>query len=265
MNIKRLKELLGSKSCVQKNFSIKEPKEMTLNELRTKWGTVPAGEGRITTEELLLKSDEELLDWWLKTRERDITGERFSVRGWYHLLYKEILKDKYILDVGCGLGIDGITFAQAGANVTFFDIVKSNIDLVSRICNLLQIKNTKVFYLEDIKSISDLGMYDVIWSQGSLHNAPASTIKMEVQEIVKHLKIGGRWIQLAYPKTRWERDGKLPFDRWGAITDGEGTPWCEWYDLSKLLELLEPAKFKVVLYFEFHNSDFNWFDLVREK
>ena len=39
----------------------------------------------------------------------------------------------------------------------------------------------------------------------------------------------------------------------------------EWYDLDKLLSRLSPVKFRVVLSFEFHNSDFNWFDLEREE
>jgi hypothetical protein len=46
------------------------------------------------------------------------------------------------------------------------------------------------------------------------------------------------------------------------MTDG-GAPWVEWYDLTKLHAVLEPARFDTVLYFEFHNSDFNWFDLLR--
>jgi len=68
-------------------------------------------------------------------------------------------------------------------------------------------------------------------------------------------------LQLAYPKSRWIRDGSPSFDKWGPMVDGPGTPWEEWYDVPKLLSMFEPAKFDVVLYQEFHNSDFNWFDL----
>jgi len=67
---------------------------------------------------------------------------------------------------------------------------------------------------------------------------------------------------LAYPKIRWDREGMLPFETWGDKTDG-GAPWMEWYDLEKILKRLDPAKFEVVLNFNFHNEDFNWFDLVR--
>ncbi len=235
-----------------------------LSTLRKKWQVVPgAGDKRVHIKDLLKLSDEEFLRTWLEIRKKDSTGENFCKRGWYHELYKEFMKGKKVLDVGCGLGIDGVTFAQYGAEVTFLDIVEDNLKAVKRICSLLNLKNVSFFYMEDFSSLKKLGIYDVIWAQGSLHTAPFNVIKKEVKELVKHLKIGGRWIQLAYPKSRWIREGKLPFYEWGEKTDGEGTPWIEWYDLDKLLKLLEPAKFDVILYFEFHNNDFNWFDLIK--
>jgi len=169
-----------------------------------------------------------------------------------------------VLDVGCGLGIDGVTFAQHGARITFVDIVESNLIVVRRISKLLGLTDVEFLYMEDIDSVSRLGTgYDVIWCQGSLINAPVDVIHAEAQALLEHLKPDGRWIELAYPKSRWEREGRLPFDRWGEHTDGPGTPWVEWYDLSKLQAVLKPAEFEVVLYFEFHNGDFNWFDLKR--
>jgi hypothetical protein len=97
---------------------------------------------------------------------------------------------------------------------------------------------------------------------GSLHNAPMSVMRPEYLELAKRLKVGGRWWQLAYPRVRWEREGRLPFDEWAPRVDGPGTPWEEWLDVPKLVEALAPAKFDLVFYTEWHNSDFNWFDLV---
>lgn len=232
--------------------------------LRKKWGTVPAaGALRLKTQELLILSDQDLLNLWHDMRKNDTTGERFQVRGWYHSLYKDIVKGKDVLDVGSGLGIDGITFAQAGARVTFVDIVKSNIELLSRICKLLHVTNVDFCYMENVDSLVHLGTFDIIWCQGSLINAPFDIIRAEIQELLRHLPIGGRWIELAYPRVRWERDGSLPFERWGEITDGTGTPWMEWYDLEKLQAAFDPATFNVVLYFDFCDYAFNWFDLIR--
>lgn len=53
----------------------------------------------------------------------------------------------------------------------------------------------------------------------------------------------------------------MPFKQWGEKTDGKGTPWCEWYDVDKLLALLSPAKFEDIFYYEWYNNCYNWFDL----
>ena len=232
--------------------------------MRNKWHEVPAGNKRVTTKQLLDLPDKELFDLWSRIRLDATTGEAFTVRGWYHLIYKDVFIGKRVMDIGSGLGIDGITFAQHGARMTFVDIVKSNLEVLKRLCKLLSLTNVDFCYMENISSLSTLSSdYDVIWCQGSLINAPFEIIRAEAQELLKHLPVGGRWIELAYPKTRWDREGKLPFDRWGEKTEG-GAPWVEWYDMDKVLSMLSPAKFDIVLHFNFHNDDFNWFDLVRK-
>lgn len=238
--------------------------EHWLNVLRGKWSEVPAGTtSRATTPKLLDLPDDQLLSIYGQARKESTEGPAFSIRGWYHLLYKDILRGKRVLDVGSGLGIDGIAFAEEGAQVTFLDIVDSNLQLVKRLCYLKKIDNVDFCYMENLSSLSALRRdFDVIWCQGSLINAPFEIIRVEAQELLKHLKKNGRWIELAYPKTRWEREGKMSFETWGDTTDG-GAPWMEWYDLTKLLAILEPSKFNVVLNFEFHGGDFNWFDLER--
>jgi SAM-dependent methyltransferase len=231
--------------------------------LRKKWHEVPAGHNRLSTTQLLGFSDRELLKLWQRLRLEATTGDAVPVRGWYHLLYKDVLRGKRVMDVGSGLGIDGITFAEHGAHVTFVDIVKSNLAVLQRLCRLLNLKNVAFCYMENVDSLACLPLdYDVIWCQGSLINAPFDIIRAEAQELLRHLPVGGRWIELAYPKVRWEREGEMPFEQWGQKTDGDA-PWMEWYDLEKISAMLSPASFEVVLYFNFHNDDFNWFDLVR--
>lgn len=233
--------------------------------LRQKWGEVPAGlEGRDTTERMLSLPDEALRSLWLKALTESSTGPAYSVRGWYHDLYKDVLRGKKVLEIGGGMAFDAVTFGLAGAKITMVDIVESNVAMQRRLCGLFGLPDFDFLYMKDIASLESLPSdFDVIWCQGSLINAPFAIIRDEIQELVRHLKIGGRWIELAYPKARWEREGRLPFELWGKRTDGEATPWVEWYDLDKLRAALSPARFDVVLAFEFHNSDFNWFDLIR--
>jgi SAM-dependent methyltransferase len=239
--------------------------EAWLNILRAKWCEVPAGSiARATTSSLLDLPHGELLKFYSQAAKESTEGDAFSIRGWYHHLYKDILRGKRVLDVGAGLGIDGIAFAEAGAHLTFLDIAESNLEVVKRLCDLRRIQDVDFCYLENLSSLSALRCdFDVIWCQGSLINAPFEIIRAEAQELLKHLKANGRWIELAYPRARWEREGRMSFERWGEATDG-GAPWVEWYDLSKLLAVLEPSQFAVVLHFEFHNGDFNWFDLIRK-
>jgi hypothetical protein len=170
------------------------------------------------------------------------------------------------LDVGSGFGVDGITFAKSGAKVTFLDIGASNLELLRRLCKIFQIGTAEFFHLENLASLSSLrNDFDCIWCQGSMITVPFEFARLEADALVQHLGLGGRWVELAYPPERWVREGSLPFDKWGRSTDGATTTWMEWYDLSRLRERLRPAEFDVILSFNFHNDDFNWFDLIRRK
>jgi SAM-dependent methyltransferase len=236
----------------------------TLQVLRGKWGEVPLSEeGRARSEELMTLSDENLLKVWSEGLLDSSTGKAFDARGWYQLLYKDIFRGKKVMDVGSGLGFDSVTYAEAGAHMTCVDIVESNLEIVTRICKVKGLTNLSFCHLKDLSSLDRLpANYDAIYCQGSLINAPLEVTRIEAQALLKHLPVGGRWIELAYPKRRWVRDGRMPFTKWGRKTDG-GAPWMEWHDLEKVKTFLAPAQFEVVFTLDFHHSDFNWFDLIR--
>jgi len=233
--------------------------------LREKWVEIPTSRiGRAKSSSLLDLPDDELIAEWEAIRRENTTGPNFGLRGWYHTLYADSFRGKRILDVGSGLGVSPITFAQNGAEVTCLDLAESNLNLLKRICRILDLSHVRFHLLRSLESLRELPRdYDFIMAIGSLHHAPQSVIRPECAELVQHLKFGGRWLQLAYSRSRWENDRKPDFDKWGEITDGPGTPWSEWYDVPKLLDLLVPASFEVVFYREFCGGEFNWFDLLR--
>lgn len=235
--------------------------------LRKKWTEIPGDNStRYKTTKLKDLNDNELLELWKKTLEKDTTLDRFNVRGWYHLLYKDVFKGKNIVDVGSGFGMDALSFAMAGANVTCADICKENLHIIQRLSLILGVSNIKFVYLEDLASFDKIEYeLDAVYCQGSLINAPYDLTRAEVQELIKHLKNNGRFIELAYPKERWIREGSMPFELWGEKTDGKGTPYMEWYDLEKVKSLFHPTQVDIVLSFNFCNNDFNWFDLVVRK
>ena len=83
------------------------------NDLRTKWRTVPfSTDGRINVSDLLGMDDSLLESTWDRVRTDSVNGRKgLQIRGWYHQIYKDWVKDKKIIDIGCGLGFDSIYFA----------------------------------------------------------------------------------------------------------------------------------------------------------
>ena len=243
---------------------VKEQNTLTwFEKLSSRWEIVPFGQSeRASTRDLMALSDVDLLEIYNDVLRRD-TIEDFGHRGWFHTLYKDVLIEKDILDIGTGLGISSIQFLAWGNQVTFADLVPSNLELVERIVKLLGIHTNAKFLLvesfEDLHKVNDL---DVLFSGGSLHHAPKEFLAPEYQILQKKVRSGGRWLQLAYPETRWIREGSPKFEKWGTFTDGPDTPYAMPIDASFVQSMIAPRKSRVILDYEFHNSDFNWIDLV---
>ena len=205
--------------------------------LRQKWSEVPlTSQHRVLSQDLAQIADEELHGLWSQCWEEQATGRNFDVRGWYYTLYRDQWRGKRIIDIGSGLGYDAITFAGAGAaEVMCVDLALTNLEVIRRIATVRGLHNVRTLHMEDFGSLLQLdAYYDVVWACGSLINSPFAFTRAECQELLQHLKPEGRWVELAYPRTRWQREGRMPFDRWGEKTDG-GAPWMEWKDLDKLL------------------------------
>jgi 2-polyprenyl-3-methyl-5-hydroxy-6-metoxy-1,4-benzoquinol methylase len=233
-----------------------------LSILRRKWSEVPGDVStRVRSEDLLALSDDLLLAIWEDMVERDTEGSGFGVRGWYHVLYRDLLSEAKVLDIGCGLGISTVRFAELGARVTFVDIVESNIEVVRRVCQLKGL-HADFCYMDSLHSLDRLPLdFDFVTALGSLIHAPLDLARDEVNSIVRHLRNDGRWLHFAYPESRWRRDGRPPLYAWGRMTDGPGTPWAEWHDREKVISLFPDHDVNVLFDCEWHDGDFNWFDL----
>jgi SAM-dependent methyltransferase len=230
--------------------------------LRERWRVVPgSGPDRVATDDLLQFDDRELLRFWRASRDGDASLE---LRGWYRLLYADFVRGRRLLDIGCGLAFDTLTFAEQGARVVCADLSSSNVALVDRLARLLGVEDrVTVAHLESPDRVTELiGDFDAILAIGSLHHAPQEIVGPEIAELSKRVVTGGRWLQFAYPRARWEHDGGPPFNQWGETTDGPGTPWAEWYDAEKISALLG-QRFALVFSHEWHDREFNWFDFVR--
>lgn len=257
--------LVTSGTTAEPDIGAKDPKwSKPFETLRGKWSEVPTDSHRIDTRALMKLDDDALIQKWTAIRDSAISGANFCVRGWYHELYRPLISGSKMLEIGTGMGLDGLTFAPLAGSYTFVDISQNNLALLERLTKLLSIKNATFIFLQDLDSLEVLQSdYDVILASGSLHHAPYDLIHKEIQRLAARLKVGGRWLQLAYPKERWIKEGAVPFHEWGKGTDGNATPWAEWYDVNKLSTHFIPFSFEPVLSFNFHNDDFNWFDFVK--
>ena len=210
-------------------------------------------------------SDRDLCQYWEAAWADASLGAAHDVRGWYHKLYADVFCGKRVLEIGSGMGIDGIHFIRKGATWHFADIVQTNLELIRRIVGALHLPCDGFSWIQDFSSLDAIeGGFDFIYCQGSLINVPFDFARAETLHIVTKLKPGGRWIELCYPKERWICEGSLPFSQWGEVTDGEGTPWMEWYDIERLRNRFSPIRLKPIIALNFHENDFNWFDFEIE-
>ena len=228
--------------------------------LRGKWAELPVSDtDRRHSHDCDGMSDDEILSFWRKGAQATSADHR----DWYQTLYRDSFRGKRLIDYGCGLAFDTLMYAQNGAQVTFVDLVESNVKVVKRLAGLMGLRGCEFLYIEDLRSLDALnGDYDVVYCCGSMINAPLWVIRKEAQVLLRHLRVGGRWMELAYPRVRWEREGSVPFELWGGQTDG-GAPWMEWHDSKKVKSYLAPARFDVVFELDFHDHYFTWIDLIR--
>jgi hypothetical protein len=235
--------------------------EEIAGKLREKWVEIPATrQGRQFSSEILTWPDGQLLDYWETCRRETSSPE---VRGWYQERYKDQFRDQFLADIGPGVGVDGIFFAQHGAKVTFVDIVPDNLKLLERICRLKGVP-AEFYFIDNFTEFHFARPFDIFLAVGSLINAPFDFTRRQVRAMTSFLKVGGKVLMLGYPRERYLRLGVRNGAEFGKRTDGERTPWAEWYDQDKIRALFGPD-FRLEWWRNFgkNDSEFNWFDLTK--
>ncbi|MGE5149444.1 MAG: SAM-dependent methyltransferase, partial [Rhodospirillaceae bacterium] len=145
---------------------------MSLQKYREKWREVPGGNDaapRRFTTDLIALSDSELLAFW-----DDMAARRdASPLGFLQPLYRDFFRDRHTVDIGSGLGLDGMRFAMAGARWTFADIAPSNLDVLKRVAALKGLQDRVAFHLiGDDLSFEAVAPANAVIAIGSIHHVP---------------------------------------------------------------------------------------------
>jgi|EndMetStandDraft_3_1072993.scaffolds.fasta_scaffold55638_2 ubiquinone/menaquinone biosynthesis C-methylase UbiE len=121
--------------------------------------------------------------------------------------FKNGFKDRKVLEVGCGIGIDLLRFAQGGARVTGVDLAQTSIDLARKNFELhglatnngdgrvhLEVANGEALPFPD-------NSFDVVYGHGVIqYTADARKLITEMRRV---LKPGGQAIFMVYNRVSW--------------------------------------------------------------
>lgn len=256
------------------------PWESMFQTLKKKWHEVPsikeeykgvdvvqAGKDRAFTEDILKLNDDELVRYWKYRAPKDT----------FTMFYASTFTGKRVLDIGSGMARQTLQFAMHGAFVTYCDVVPTNLKVIRRVADALGFgKRVHTILIESLDNFAaDLEKHslseqfmplDAITAFGSMHHAPREFIHREIGILLKYLKPGGKWLQLAYPINRWTSEQSPPFSvgGWGGDDGVEKTPWAEWYEPGKVVKNMEEhAKMHVNWCGIINKYEFIWLELSR--
>ena len=104
-------------------------------------------------------------------------------------------KGKRVLEIGCGLGTDGVQFAKAGAEYTGVDLTQAAVDLARRNFELHGLSGR--FQTADAENLDfPEASFDVVYSHGVLHHTPDTA--RAIREVHRVLRPGGRAVVMLY-------------------------------------------------------------------
>lgn len=111
------------------------------------------------------------------------------------------------MDVGCGIGTDGHSFAAYGAEYTGVDLSQASLDLAKRRFQVFDVKGRflrgNVEQLHEALRLDSYG-YDLIWSFGVLHHTPS--IDLALAELRKLSDPGVTKIKImVYASNSWKQ------------------------------------------------------------
>jgi hypothetical protein len=201
-----------------------------------RWTTLPAGDYRQSIRYLMSLKDEDFM-----THYNNYIVFWEKERSWEYEKYTEMFSTRNVVEIGSGMGYDGIKYSSKCESYTYCDINEIQLQFVNRVVELYGNKECKYefYHIQDPLNIQlKEKKYNAIYSHGVLHHVPFEIAKQEISEFSKFMEKGALAVILMYPEERWVAAGRPSFKDFGNWTDG-GCPWAEYYNEDKMCELFD--------------------------
>lgn len=211
---------------------------------RAAWASIPVDdEGYVPGASLLGLDDVDLTALVERVRAARYGGWRNDGGRWVQAMRLESAAGLRVLDYGCGIGVEALEFAIAGARVSVADINQSSVDVAVRVLALGDFTPEHALLLaaESPHLPPGLPLFDVVHMSGVLHHIQDPV--PVVREIAGALRPGGELRVMVYSDRGW-RDitgTETPQDvtghpermRFVRHFDQVGD-WADWYDAARL-------------------------------
>lgn len=112
---------------------------------------------------------------------------------------------KRVLDLGCGIGTQALTFAQFGAQVTAVDLSGESLAIAQRRAQITGQEERITFYQSDVEHLSDfvpVEKYDLVYSFGVLHHTPHP--ELAIAGIRKYMRKDSVFKLMLYHRYSWK-------------------------------------------------------------
>ena len=131
----------------------------------------------------------------------EISRKRFQGREWHVPIIAKFdsFQGKDVLEIGCGVGTDGIEFARNGANYIGVDLTPNSVELTRERFDVCGIPGRfEVANAEKKLPFPDASV-DHVYSFGVIHHSPAP--EKIVGEVYRVLRSGGTFTVMLYNRT----------------------------------------------------------------
>jgi SAM-dependent methyltransferase len=112
-------------------------------------------------------------------------------------------RGKRVLEIGSGIGTDGINFARAGADYTGVELSKASLDLARRRFDLFNLQGKLVQdNAEELSKNVPGAAFDLVYSFGVIHHTPRPDAAL--REARKVIRPNGEFRVMLYARDSWK-------------------------------------------------------------